>query len=280
MSADRFTLARVEDRLWLATAATGLAAYDLDFASHFACRHPFRLDREVTAVARMGAAEDYAARFESLLQTGVRLIHSPAQYRLTSLLPEWYPLLSDLTPRTRCYEEPPTARQVGDEFGWPVFLKGERQTSRHDAAAAVARDAGEFERAMGLWRADPILRWQRVVARQHVPLRPASDVPAAANVLPASFEFRTFWWRGRPVGFGRYWTSHVYAATDAERAAALAVALEAARRLDVPFVAVDVAQAGDGRWWVIEPNDAQDCGYAGVAARAMWRRVFDAERPD
>jgi hypothetical protein len=108
-----------------------------------------------------------------------------------------------------------------------------------------------------------------------VPLRPVG-VEAAAGVVPPAFEFRTFWWRGSCVGFGKYWAGHDYEPTPAEQAVAESVAGEAARRLELPFVAVDVAQAVDGRWWVIEPNDGQDSGYVGVNPRRMWRRVLDS----
>jgi hypothetical protein len=165
-AAERFTLAHVEQRLWVASTPTGLATYDFDFARHFYCRHPHRLAEPVTAVGRMGAATNYDARFAALTAAGVRLIHTPSQYRRASLLPEWYPLLTGLTPRSRWFDGPPSASDVADEFGWPVFLKGERQTAKHRAATSICRDAEAFESAMAIWQRDPILRWQRVVARE------------------------------------------------------------------------------------------------------------------
>jgi hypothetical protein len=41
---------------------------------------------------------------------------------------------------------------------------------------------------------------------------------------------------------------------------------------------VDVAQTAEGEWIVIECNDGQDAGYAGVKAMAMWGRVVEVER--
>ena len=106
-------------------------------------------------------------------------------------------------------------------------------------------------------------------------LRPVAA--PATHVIQPSFEFRTFWWRGQCVGFGPYWTAYDYAATDRERADATAIAGEAARRIDVPFLVVDVAQDRSGRWDVIEVNAGQDSGYAGVDRRQMWRRMIEAE---
>jgi glutathione synthase/RimK-type ligase-like ATP-grasp enzyme len=55
------------------------------------------------------------------------------------------------------------------------------------------------------------------------------------------------------------------------------MAAEAARRVNLPFVVVDMAQRVDGRWTVIEINDAQESGYAGVPRLAMWQRIVEIE---
>lgn len=53
---------------------------------------------------------------------------------------------------------------------------------------------------------------------------------------------------------------------------------EAARRVAVPFLVVDLAQTIDGRWMVIECNDGQESGYAGVSPIGLWQRIVDYER--
>jgi hypothetical protein len=55
----------------------------------------------------------------------------------------------------------------------------------------------------------------------------------------------------------------------------LLVAQRAAGRLRVPFVMVDFAKAADGRWIVIECNDAQESGYASIPPQALWQRVLE-----
>ena len=59
---------------------------------------------------------------------------------------------------------------------------------------------------------------------------------------------------------------------------ALRVAETAARRLAIPFVVVDIAQTIDGRWVVIECNDAQESGHAGVSPFALWQRVVEVAK--
>ena len=45
----------------------------------------------------------------------------------------------------------------------------------------------------------------------------------------------------------------------------------------MPFVVVDLAQRADGHWIVIEINDGQESGYAGVPRLAMWHRIVEME---
>jgi hypothetical protein len=271
--ADLPHLTLVENLLWIVTLPTGMPQYDFMFEDFFACRHPIYQEGRVRAVARMGAASDYPQRFELLTGAGIDLVHTPSQYALTSHLPLWYPLIHDLTPPGRWFDTRPSVGDVESSFTWPVFVKGERQTSRHQRSLSIVEGPEQFERVMDLWQADPILHWQQIVVRQFVPLR-LVGVQSPAT-LPRTFEFRSFWWKRRCVGFGPYWVGEHYTCTAEERSAAVAVAGEAARRLDVTFLVVDVAQTVNGEWIVIEVNDGQDSGYAGVHPLFMWRAVLD-----
>ncbi|WP_375771952.1 ATP-grasp domain-containing protein [Archangium gephyra] len=266
----------VEDTLWMLTAPTGQGIYDFPFDRFFACRHPYQLPERLVAVARAGAWNDYAGRYRELAAEGIHLVHSPEQHLLASELPHWYPRLEGLTPRSLWFDELPDAETVGRELGWPVFVKGERQTSRHRKSLSILEGPEDFRRAMEEYARDRILHWQRVVCREFRPLRRVEE--GAPDRIPSSFEFRTFWWRGELVGWGHYWwQGSPYAASAEEQQAALAVAREAVRRLAVPFLVVDVAQEVSGRWLVIECNDGQESGYAGISPFTLWRNILRVE---
>jgi hypothetical protein len=180
-----------------------------------------------------------------------------------------------LTPYSEWFAAPPDAATLERKFGLPFFLKGSRQTSRHRAALSIIHSAVEYDRAIAIYRNDPILHWQELVCREFVPLR---AVPAAATEkIPPSFEFRTFWWRGQFVGAGQYWATD-YNWSRSEEIAALNVARTAAARLNLPFVAIDVAQTSDGAWIVIECNDAQESGYSAVSPFGLWQNIVRIEQ--
>jgi len=270
-------LFQVEELLWVLNAPTGKGIYDFGFDRFFACRRPYQLPDSLEVVARVGVWNDYAERYRELAAEGVKLVHSPEQHLLATELPHWYPRLTDLTPRSVWYDTRPDAKTVEDTLGWPVFVKGERQTSRHRKSLSIIEGPEQFERAMATYATDPILHWQRVVCRELRPLRRVEE--GAPDRIPSSFEFRTFWWRGELVGWGPYWWQGTpYTMNEAEQREALGLGREVPRRMDVPFLVVDLAQEVSGRWIVIECNDGQESGYAGVSPFALWRNILELQR--
>ena len=263
----------VEDKLWILSSPTGLAQYDFNFESHFRCHHPYDLDSPIIAVARMGAAPDYQSRFDSLMQWGVRLIHTPSEYQRTSYLPEWYPLIKQCTPKSIWFEHFPSADEILTHFNLPVFLKGERQTNKHSRVQSIIESREQLENVLQQWKQESILWWQRVVCREYLRLRPATKSPGGD--FPKSYEFRTFWWKHHCVGIGKYWVSEDYRLNPKDESEILAKGELVSKALDVTFLVIDFAQTIEGEWIVIECNDGQDSGYAGVHPRFMWQQIID-----
>jgi ATP-grasp domain, R2K clade family 3 len=272
---ENLDLVLLEDSVWVLVGEVELPSYDFSLAQFFSCRRPWNRPKSITAIGRFGVVTDYDALYKKLTETGIFLIHSPEQHLLASELPRWYPLLEGLTPKSLWFSGPPDVAFLEQTFGFPFFLKGSRQTSRHRAALSIIRSPKEYCRAIEVYKNDPILRWQELVCREFAQLRPVPS--ATTEKIPASFEFRSFWWRGHCVGAGQYWST-AYNWTQAEEKAALAVAQAAAARLNLPFVVIDIAQTMAGEWIVIECNDAQESGYAAVSPFGLWQSLIDEER--
>lgn len=264
-------IARIDNKLLVVTEEVGVSAYDFNFELHFPCSHPYRIDSEELCVLRVGPVVDYVGEFNDKLSLGLRLVNSPVEHTLASELESWYPLLGDITPRSRIFDSLPSAEDIEASFGWPIFLKGSRQTSKHNPDLSVIESRTQYERTAMIYQSDSILHWQKPVVREFVPLAPVPGV-VPGKVRP-SVEYRSFWWYGECVGWGRYWYQiDPYESADAE--AGLAIAGQAAARLKVPFLVVDFAKTVDDRWLVIECNDAQESGYAGIRPQELWREVL------
>ena len=265
----------LENKLALVCEPTDIPAYDFDFRRFFPCSSR---TAGLSGVARVGAIDNYANFYQECLERDVQLVNSPEQQRLTSRLPEWYPRLEGKTPRSRWFETFPSAEEVEAEFGWPVFLKGARQTSRHSGLSIVDSPKA-FAESLVAFQADPILHWQEFVVREFIPLRPVGQA-VAGKTIRRSFEFRTFWWFGTLVGAGPYWGNWDYRWSDHEKAAALRLGSWAARQVGCPFMVIDLAMTASGEWIVIECNDAMESGYAGVSPLGLWQSILDAVRED
>ncbi|GER18113.1 ATP-grasp domain-containing protein [Variovorax boronicumulans] len=268
-------LVRLEQQLLVVSQSVGVASYDFNFELNFACDHPYLLDAEEPCVLRVGPIEDYAAVYAEKVAMGLRPVNSPQEHALASELDSWYPLIEEFTPRTVVFDALPDAAQIEALFTWPVFMKGARQTSKHNPDLAVIQSRAHYEVAASRYRDDAILHWQKPVIREFVPLVPvAGHVPG--KVVPSA-EYRSFWWNGECVGWGRYW--HQVAPYElADARVGLALAQQAAARLKVPFLVVDFAKARDGRWIIIECNDAQESGYAGANPLLLWREILARAR--
>lgn len=264
-------IARVENKIIVVVEEVGVSTYDFNFGLHFTCDHPYRIDGEEPCILRIGPVADYTAEFATKLEMGLRLVNSPDEHTRASELEYWYPLLADLTPRTRVFDTLPEADEIEASFEWPVFMKGSRQTSKHNPDLSVIQSRVHYELAAQQYQNDPILHWQKPVIREFVPLMPvAGKVPGK---VPASVEYRSFWWHGECVGWGRYWYQVApYECADAQ--VELEIAQQAATRLKVPFLLVDFAKTADGHWIVIECNDAQESGYVGISPVALWQQLL------
>lgn len=271
---DDLDLVLLEEKVWVLVGEVDLPSYDFSLPHFFACRRPWHRTEPISAIGRFGAIADYDQVYRQLAADGINLIHSPEQHLLASELPHWYPLLADLTPKSVWFSKPPDVSVLEQAIGLPLFLKGSRQTHRHQAALSIIRSPKDYYRAVEFFEQDPILQWQDFVCRELIQLRPVAAAPT--EKIPASFEFRSFWWRGHCVGAGQYWST-AYDWNPAEKKAALAIAQAAALRLNLPFVVIDVAQTITGDWIVIECNDAQECGYGAISPFELWQNLLNVD---
>jgi hypothetical protein len=148
----------LEDTVWVLVSKIGLSSYDFNLSQFFSCRHPWQRPEQITAIGRFGAVTNYDELYAELAAEGIFLIHSPEQHLLARELPYWYPVIKGLTPKSFWFSEPPSFESISQTLGLPLFLKGSRQTSRHRAALSIIHSAEEYDRAIAVYAADPILQ--------------------------------------------------------------------------------------------------------------------------
>lgn len=267
---------KIESAVWVANKRINVPAYDFEFEPLFQVGRS-RIEDNVTVVGRIGALMNYSKMYEVFSKHGFDLINTPEQHLLASELEQWYPIIKELTPKSMVYESFPTLKKLYQEFDFPVFIKGNRQTSKHSSNLSIAKTESEFQKIKEGYRNDPILHWQKVVLREFIDLKPLEY--KANDKVQISHEFRTFWWKNELVGTGHYWSQYLdYDWTENEEKRAIEVASSAVQLLNVPFIAIDLALTKDDSWIIIECNDAQESGYCGVRPLVLWKNIVDIEK--
>lgn len=219
-----------------------------------------------TYIQRIGS---YRPLYEAAAGRGVRLLHTPEQ---TSRLMEFslfYPLISDMTARSVVITDESSLMEAISTLQFPLFTKGQIKSVKEQGwDACVARTPGDLAHRAG--------RWGEVIAREILPLRQAGS---AHEQFPHFREYRAYWLDGSIIGMGYYWDGEDGFGPLGQDAAEIERLVDAAaRRLDAPFVTVDVGQLEDGSWRVIEIGDPQYSAICHMNRHLCWQALADYER--
>src|SRR5581483_3993035 len=150
------TLVEINETVCVAWQKTHFDLYDFDFRQYFETK-PVITDTTLPVVLRIGAIEAYEKLSHELMEFGLCPINSVGQHEMASLLPNWYPAIKAFTARSVWYETLPTAKTILKDFSFPVFIKGERQTNRHQQAMSIANNLADLENILNYWKQDNVL---------------------------------------------------------------------------------------------------------------------------
>src|SRR5262249_40160581 len=217
--------------------------------------------------------EWYAAIYAEAEKKRIRLLNTPDEHRTATELDRHYPRLRDLTPESVVPTDPRQADEAVARLGLPVFVKGAVKSRKElGYRACVATTADELRRMVRDTIAVEVRSRGKAVVRKLAPIR---HVHVSPTGFPVGREFRVFRYRESLLDHGYYWEADDAQAelSGPEERAVLALAAEAALRLAVPFVAIDIAQLADGTWTVIEASDAQFAGPCQIQLLRLWNRI-------
>jgi hypothetical protein len=230
----------------------------------------------VRMILIFGAIANYEKVYTYFAETGLSLINSVDEHYKIALLPNWYSQIQELTPKSKVYTVPPSYEQVLEDFTFPIFLKGERQTNRHKKELCVAENRSDFERILAAWQTDPILNWQKMIVRAFVNLMPIEKT-TSLHQLQKSFEIRVFVWFGTILSMGQYWESeHKIQLNKTDQTKIQELTAIIYKKLLVPFMVIDFGKTLQNEWIVIELNDAQESGYAMNSKLNLWTNLIEA----
>jgi hypothetical protein len=80
LAEQRLNVFLLQKKQWMLTKPIGVANYDFNFQQFFECQHPYQLPESLSAVARIGAIDNYDEFFAALQVEGITLIHTPEEH--------------------------------------------------------------------------------------------------------------------------------------------------------------------------------------------------------
>lgn len=197
----------------------------------------------------MVKGEEYAALASAIERSGASAFTTPAEYLSTHHVPNWYPLLSDLTPETRVYPADVDIAAELEKLGWGSYFLKDYVKSLKTGRGSIVHEPSEAPALIAE------MREYRGEIEGGICVRRVEDF------LPQS-EQRYFVLNGNG-----------YAASP--EAPVPDIVRQCAQRLGSKFFSVDVARRADGELRLIEVGDGQVSdlvGWPAVEFAAMWLR--------
>jgi len=217
----------------------------------------------------MMRAEAYAVFIAAIREQGFEPITSPEAFRICHHLPASFPFIEAATPPSVwidiAHALPNGAPDwhaicgVAAKLGsGPAIIKDWVKSQKHawstacfipdvSDPVAVQRIAEEFIELQGDMLVGGLV-FRRFVRLLQCGVHPRSGMPLGAEV-------RSFWCRGRPIVMSDYWSeAPVKARPDLAEFSGIAA------RIPSPFFTMDLAQAEDGHWFIMEIGDGQVAG--------------------
>ncbi|WP_310488649.1 hypothetical protein [Chamaesiphon sp. VAR_69_metabat_338] len=140
---------------------------DADYLEQFQCLHSIGYSTSVICLENLGsesaqiypapepgeiliyrgwmlAPSDYSSLVAAVDLAGAQMWISPAEYVATHYLPNWYPLISDLTPETHCFDADNNLERELTKLGWNSFFIKDYVKSLKTSIGSIIRHPSEI----------------------------------------------------------------------------------------------------------------------------------------
>lgn len=210
----------------------------------------------------------YSMIYEHALGKQIYLLNTPRQHSLVQTFDRVYSALKDLMPPSVIVTQVADGAIAAAHLGFPISVRT-LQPSDQGVEWAIASNWQELQRFVQLFLSESA---HSTLLLQHVRLR---HTRYAANGFPLGRQYQVVLHQQTLVTYGYRWAgddSLLFLDTD-EEAAMMQVAYEAAERLRVPLVAIDVAQQENGQWVVVGTGDLRWSELGQMPLIQLWNEI-------
>ena len=219
--------------------------------------------------------ERYQSIYEAARKKNVFLVNTPEQHRLAMEFDMFYPLIQDLTPKSVVIHDSTELAQVINQLVFPVFVKGAVKSNKDDGwSAVIANNLEELTNLVNQSFKRTHRSRGKVIIREMVEL---NAVAVDQNNFPIGREYRAFLYKGEILAYGFYWDEYDDSSplSRKDKQTISSLLNEVGKRMDTPFISVDIGQLKNGDWIVIEIGDGQFSGLSQIPVLELWSKVKD-----
>lgn len=232
-----------------------------------ATKHIKKLDKPTSVIYRgwMLKVEDYKRLYQILADKNLILINSPEEYEFCHYFPQSYKLIKTMTPKSIWF----SLEQINDETlrvipnifkDKPVIIKDYVKSRKHDWKTACfvpnASDMNQLKTTI-----QNLIKWQGEEFNKGIVIREFVELDFLEHhdksKMPLSKEFRVLFFNHEPITILQYWDSNKYGTIMPD----ISQFIEVAKQIKSNFFTMDIAQAKDKKWIIIELGDGQVSGF-------------------
>jgi hypothetical protein len=271
-------------------AAAEAAGFELSFLSESHFESPLSIHNKKAKSLYRGwiIKPQIYLEFSNL---GCELLNNNKSYLWSYNFPEWYSVLKDYSPESLTITGDEivelgldaVAVMAAKRLSGSILIKDWLKSRKHEwFDACFIRDISDTTESVRIMKNFFELQgrdfYGGLVFRNFLKLKQLGIHPKSR--MPLSIEFRTFFLNKEPIFTVPYWDNDV-PYTDEVKPPTMDWLKMIGQKLQSPFVALDIAQDEDDKWWVIEVNDG---GFSGTPERTdlneFYGILFDKLKDD
>lgn len=217
--------------------------------------------------------EEYEVVYNMLKGNGLELIHTPAEFAKSEYFDQFYPYIKEDSIESGIATTLAEAKEIAHQLGYPVFVKGAIQSlKKFGWNNCIAHSTSELTDIFHHLKRKSDFSLGTIIIRKYVRLR---HHEIAGNGIPKAHEYRFFVFREQIVDYSYYWNgANPFTLSTAELEELKAMVLKAAKRLNVPYISVDVGETVDSGWKVIEVGDGQFSDIRNISPLRLWNYLM------
>lgn len=228
------------------------------------------------------------AYYRDMCEAAVAPLLNTYDHYMTSYdFPKWFAHLSSESPESIIFPAEEVMALGLEEIAsrikqcvgkHPLVVKDYLKSRKHEwYEACFIKDASDTEDTLrvlkNFFRLQGRDFYGGLVFREFLSLKKLGKHPKSE--MPVPLEFRTFFLHNKPMITTKYWQNDI-AYPDGIESPPEDWLSTIGEKLISPFVALDIAQTEDGKWYVIEVNDGGSAGYPEhLDSKEFYRLLFD-----